>query len=154
MKLTADGSVRLPTPMLEIPLDMKLAIWADAQIYTYADVSKRYNVSARTVMAIVNDPRIATIVDPEMVKKRKEQIEALFIYRSVEAQGHVTSAKLDESSALQLTTISAINFDKSRLAGNLSTENVSIRDGVAELSSSLRAIREKREALEAQLSGR
>lgn len=132
-----------------LPLDMKLSILADVMAgdMKHRDVAIRYGVTLKAVKRIAHDDELRSILDPNLVKRRKETIEHLFYHRAVSAQEHVTEEKLQDSSALQLTTISAINFDKGRLAAGLSTENISVKSLVQDLSAQAKSLADREREL-------
>ena len=87
-------------------------------------VAQMAGVSQPTVHRVWNDPELEDL-SPAIVNKVKNGLGGLLYKRSMQGLLSITPEKLEQSSALQLMTLSAIAVEKGRLMEGLSTNNIS-----------------------------
>lgn len=89
-----------------------------------SQIAKSSNMSESTVYSVMRDSRFKILKSAE-VNSIKESLLGLTYETGLRAELAITDAKLEQASALQLKTISAISIDKGRLMSGESTANLS-----------------------------
>jgi hypothetical protein len=91
--------------------------------HTPTEISRLNGVNRVTVYNVMKDPRFALLPSNE-VDGIKRTLIGKTLESAARAQIAISDEKLENSSALQLMTISAIGIDKSRLMSGDSTSNL------------------------------
>ena len=109
-----------------------------------AEISRETGVNPATIYNVEKDKKY-TILEASKVDDIKRSLVGMTYAQAHRAQEFISDEKLQNSSALQLMTISAIGIDKGRLMEGLSTEIVGQQKDECELD---REIIRKREELD------
>lgn len=119
-----------------LTLAQKFALRAQAKTGQNANsIAKQNGISPSTVIKVLNDPTLELVDNSEMEKLKDIHSQRLWM-NALRGQLAITNEKLDQASALQLMTMSAIATEKARLMEEKSTSNVSIKGMVGYIQES------------------
>lgn len=108
-------------------------------------ISVTEGISKNTISVWRDDPELVQITNTKGIEQLKKNFSNAFYLKSATAMNYLTPDKLQQTNAQSLAWISAVLFDKARLADGLSTENVSVRGIVDHFFSELDDIKRRKD---------
>jgi hypothetical protein len=117
---------------------------------TKSKIALSSGVSESAVYSVMKDPRFK-ILNQREVTAIKDSLLGLTYQTGLRAEMAISDEKLQQSSALQLKTISAISIDKGRLMSGESTANLSHGGLIGTLDSDRQKLMDRLNALDGEI---
>jgi hypothetical protein len=142
------GTQEINPVAIRYTLSKRIAIAEDIKAgYAYREVAARHGVALATIHAAVKDPDIQSLIDDEIVERRRKSMAKIYEYQADCGLSALTPEKWNAAPAASIITAAAIATDKARLLRGESTDNVSIRGSVEMINSEILELKKKREQM-------